>query len=607
MTGLRVKLHVAAALAGLALSATAIGQVTQRVSLSSSSAQGNALSFVTSGVTPDGRLLVFFSDASNLVAGDTNSVRDIFLRDRRSGATELVSVDSKGEQGNSGSNFAVCSADGRYVAFFSFASNLVPGDTNGEGDCFVRDRVLGTTERVSVDSNGIQGDGMSRLIAITPDGRFLAFESDATNLVPLDTNGFDDVFVHDRRTGVTERVSVGPNGVQGNHESNAPRISDDGRFVSFRSRASNLIFGDSNNAYDAFVRDRLTAVTQRVSVAWSGGQSNPQGDDYNVTCGISGDGRFAIFTSRAGNLVPGDSNDQIDLFLRDRIAGTTERVSIGSDGTQGDDDSYLGAVSADGRFVVFPSFARNLVPGGTILGLCYLRDRVAGTTTLVSVDSHGTPANGGCLDVAASITPDGRFVTFDSWASNLVPGDTNGFSDVYIHDRAGRPDFESLCDPGVADVIECPCLNSPSGPARGCDNSSATGGAGLTASGGTFLSSDSLVLTTEGEGATAMSILLQGNGFVPTGTSFGQGVRCVGGTIIRRLFTKAAVGGSISVPDYLAGEPTLSARSLQKGDPILPGESRWYLVYYRDATVLGGCPATSTFNTTLTGQVTWSP
>ena len=164
-----------------------------------------------------------------------------------------------------------------------------------------------------------------------------------------------------------------------------------------------------------------------------------------------------------------------------------------------------------------------------------------------------------------------------------------------------------MCDPGVDGTVSCPCQNDPSSLGRGCDNSSATGGAFISASGLAHLASDSLVFRTIGERPNALSVVMQGNGMIEGGHTYGQGVRCVGGTIIRRLFTKHAIGGTISAPDVVGGDPKVSARSAAKGDPISAGESRYYLVFYRDPIVLGGCPASSTFNCTQTGMVTWSP
>jgi Tol biopolymer transport system component len=176
------------------------------------------------------------------------------------GTTARVSLGPNGVQGNSYSFSPALSADGRFVAFESEASNLVPGDTNGERDVFVHDRQAGTTERVSVRRDGVQVRGSSYRPALSADGRFVAFVSRVHTLVPGDTNNKADVFVRDRRTGTTERVSVGPNGVQGNGRSDFPTLSADGRFVAFESEASNLGPGDTNDAGDVFVR---TLVRQR--------------------------------------------------------------------------------------------------------------------------------------------------------------------------------------------------------------------------------------------------------------------------------------------------------------------------------------------------------
>jgi hypothetical protein len=222
----------------------------------------------------------------------------------------------------------------------------------------------------------------------------------------------------------------------------------------------------------------------------------------------------------------------------------------------------------------------------------------------VNVATGGAQANRDTTN--AWISADGRYVAFQSDASNIVSGDSNATRDIFLRDRDASG-FTSICDPGVAGVSACPCANPPGGPGRGCDNSSATGGAVLSSSGGSFLSSDSLVFKTRGETSTALSIVVQGNAVIPNGVVYGQGVRCLGGTIIRRLFIEQASSGSITAPDFGIGESTISARSAAKGDVIQPGQSRYYLVLYRDAVVPGGCPASSTFNATQTGEVTWSP
>jgi Tol biopolymer transport system component len=225
----------------------------------------------------------------------------------------------------------------------SFSSNLVVGDLNAFPDVFVRDRQTGTTERASVDSAGVEGNDWSESGSISADGRFVAFHSLASNLVAGDTNAIWDVFVHDRQTGTTERVSVDSAGIEGNDASNEPSISGDGRFVAFTSFASNLVAGDTNGDPDVFVRDRLLGTTERVSLSSAGAE----GGHPSTMPSISPDGRFVAFCSRSGNLVPGDTNGNSfeDVFVRDRLLGTTDRVSVGSGGQQGNGPSLRPSIS----------------------------------------------------------------------------------------------------------------------------------------------------------------------------------------------------------------------------------------------------------------------
>ena len=382
-------------------------------------------------ISDSGRYVAFGSVASNLVAGDTNATEDIFVRDLVSGTTERVSVASDGTQGNAQSVFGHgISADGRYVAFTSQASNLVPGDTNETYDVFVRDRVAGATERVNVDSNGTQaGGGSSYGPSISPDGRYVAFVSGAS-LVAGDTNGREDVFVRDRVLGTTERISVASDGTQADNTSSyTPRMSSDGRYVAFASHASNLVAGDTNFELDTFVRDRVAGTTERVSVASDG----TEGDANSIEeLAISADGRYVAFVSHASNLTTGDSNAKADVFVHDWVAGTTERVSVASNGAQGNGHSDGSpSISANGRYVSFSSRASNLVAGDTnLVEDVYLRDRMADTTEQISVGPDGIQGNG--LSAEPTITTDGLSVAFHSAASNLVTGDTNGTRDVLV-------------------------------------------------------------------------------------------------------------------------------------------------------------------------------
>jgi hypothetical protein len=403
---------------------------TTRVSVDSSGVQGNALSGAFS-ISADGRYVGFRSEASNLVSGDTNGFQDVFVRDRQTGTTTRVSVDSSGVEGNWMSDDPLISADGRYVAFSSEASNLVSGDTNDYKDVFVHDRLTGITTRVSVDSNGVEGNEMSVAHSISADGRFVVFESDATNLVVGDTNGCTDIFVHDRVTGATTLVSVDSSGVQGIGPSWHASISADGRYVAFHSEAGNLVSGDTNGYADVFVRDLVAGTTTRVSVNSSGGQASPN----SLAPSISADGRYVAFESDAGNLVIGDANVHRDIFVHDRATGATTLVSVDSSGVQGDLGSSGALISADGRYVIFHSRATTLVSeGGNGSNHVFRHDRLTGITTRVSVDSTGVQGDGD--SGARAISADGRYVSFSSLAGNLVSGDTNGCSDAFVHEMA---------------------------------------------------------------------------------------------------------------------------------------------------------------------------
>src|SRR5439155_952149 len=297
-------------------------QTTVRVSVASDGTEGNDVS-LGSALSADGRFVAFDSAATDLVAGDTNGVSDVFVHDRQTGTTERVSVASVGrsEERSRGHDTIAfrppLPADGRVAAFVGFANNLVASDTNGPTHVVVPDRQTGTTERVSVASGGgTQGNGESSgffaFPALSADGRFVAFQSDATNLVAGDTNGTTDVFVHDRQTATTERVSV-------NGFSAGPALSADGRFVAFHSTGSNLVAGDTNGATDVFVHDRQTGTTERVS----GASDGTQGNDASAGPALSADGGLVAFHSSATNLVAGDANGAYDVFVHDRAVSTT--------------------------------------------------------------------------------------------------------------------------------------------------------------------------------------------------------------------------------------------------------------------------------------------
>lgn len=414
-------------LAGAAGPASAQGL--QRVSVSSAGAEGDAESAVAS-VSADGRRVAFVSLASTLVAGDTNDAFDVFVRDLPSGETTRVSTGPGGAQANGGSGVPSLSGDGRYVAFHSIASNLVAGDTNDSFDVFVHDTLTGETERVSTGAGGAEANWHSLSPSMSADGRHVGFLSRASNLVPGDGNERQDAFVHDTLTSTTTRVSVGPAGAEGDDHSSSAYPSDDGRHVTFGSAATNLVPGDTNGANDVFVRDTVSGVTMRVSTDSDGAQ----GDGPSFAVARSPDGRHVLFDSIATNLVKGDTNGVRDAFLHDLAAGETRRVSVGPGGSEGDGQSFAGAVSEGGRHVVFDSDASNLVDGDTNgVADVFARDLGTGATTRVSVGSAGTEGDGHSL--RPDVSPDGRHIAFDSLATNLVAGDTNGARDVFLLSR----------------------------------------------------------------------------------------------------------------------------------------------------------------------------
>lgn len=310
----------------------------------------------SSWLSANGQYVVFLSFRSNVVPNDTNEIYDLFRLNVATSAIERVNVGNDEAQANSepGSiNSPPMSADGRYVVFISAANNLVPGDTNGGRDVFVRDLELGTTRRVSVTSSGLQANGDSHRASISANGRFVAFTSDADNLVAGDTNQALDVFLHDLQLGTTIRVSLTDADTQAD---GSPVVSADGRFVAFESRATNL--ADGPNERNIFVRDIHLGTTRLVSVQLD----NSQSSGISFSPSISDDGRFVAFASTASHLVSGDTNDQTDIFVRDLHRGVTTRVNLNAEGQQANGHSHSPVISGDGTHLVFHSGANNLVP-----------------------------------------------------------------------------------------------------------------------------------------------------------------------------------------------------------------------------------------------------
>jgi Tol biopolymer transport system component len=446
------KLLAALILAG-ALAIPAAGPpTTTRVSVSSDGTQADRPTF-TAGVSANGRYVLLNSQATNLVPGDTNERWDVFVRDRSSGVTTRVSVSTGGQEAKptddpaGGSTAGAMSASGRLVVFQSDAPNLVPGDTNGTEDVFLHDLGSGVTTRVDVSSAGRQANGWSGRPTISADGRYVAFTSGASNLVRHDTNRLGDVFVRDLATGKTTRVSLTSRGRQarcnlGSCESNGPALSAHGRFVAFESSATNLVPHDTNRLFDVFVRDRRAGKTTRVSVDSHGRQGGADrtmnGSNAAV---ISANGRYVAFHSADSNLVHGDTNGVFDIFAHDRRTGRTTRVSVSTAGRQANQES-LGAasISADGRYVAFTSLASNLVAGDSNdITDVFVHDLTTGETLIASIGQDGNQGDDASATDAVAFSANDHQLVFSSWAANLVGGDTNDVADAFVRDFGGRP------------------------------------------------------------------------------------------------------------------------------------------------------------------------
>ena len=398
--------------------ASAFGETT-RVSINSSGVEGNSGSYLPS-ISSDGRYVAFQSYADNLLVGGTlPNYSNIFVHDRHTGNTELVSIKSNGEQDSNHSERPSLSADGSCVAFESNA-RLVDGDPYGTHDIYVHDRVAHQTILVSLSSTGVQGDSSSYNPSISSDGRYVAFESYAQNLVVDDEQDYkQDIFLHDRQTGQTILVTVDSNGNQADWGGSTPSISYNGRYIAFSSSSTNLVAGDSNGQSDIFVHDQQTGQTTLVSVSSTGELSN-NGSSYPV---ISGDGRYVAFTSKADNLASGDTNGSIDdIYRHDRQTGQTILVSINTQDVEVNTNS---SISFDGRYVAYEA--------GQALHTryIYLHDCQLGETKLVSISSSVELSDGNQED--ASISGDGLYIAFASDAENLVLEDTNHCPDIFVN------------------------------------------------------------------------------------------------------------------------------------------------------------------------------
>jgi Tol biopolymer transport system component len=353
----------------------------------------------------------------------------VFLRDRWAGVTELISVSYTGGEPDNLSYNQALSGDGRYATFISWATNLVPGDNNGEPDIFLRDRQAGTTERISVNSNEIQANGGSGESAVSDDGRIVVFASTATNFVAASTNS-PPIFVRNRELGTTRRLAPNPPWpLSGFNERLS--MSADGRYVAFDAIGPGPL-AERN----VFLHDRTTNTTQRVSVPAHGGVLASSGGAESPA--ISADGRYVAFASQGSDFGPTDPDTDWDVYVWDRTSGAITRESYGyANWVRG--VAYAPSLSGDGRFVSFGSASWNLIEGETIRnsrGNIYTRDRLTGAIERDSATYDGSPPDGS--SIRPMLNRDGRWVVFKSYASNLVSNDNNGVADIFIHDR-GAP------------------------------------------------------------------------------------------------------------------------------------------------------------------------
>lgn len=445
---------------------------TKRISLDASQDDPDGSSFGRS-VSADGALIAYSSDATDLLADpgiDVNGARDVYVRDRAGGVNVLVSVGLDGLAGTgvspaaSASGEPAISADGRYVAFSSDATNLVASDTNNQRDVFVRDLANETTTRISVSTGGQPSNRMSNVPAISVDGRYIAFASLGTTLVTGDTNNVADIFVRDTTLGTTRRVNVTTGGAQAiGGASNRPSISADGNRMVFESLATNLVPGDTKGRSVVYLRDRAALTTTRVSSSSTG--KVPNGSSYLGA--VSGDGTQVVFGSLASNIVTGDTNAMADVFAYDVALGVRSLVSAGPGGTPADGPSYGRALNYDGRYVAFSSDANNFATDGpqSPNSDVFAVDRTTGDVIVITADSSGAKANGDSFKPAMSA--DGTVLAYRSDATDLVvQSDDNGASDVYARTvsivsigEVSVPEGNTTCNHRAKFIVS---LSSPS-------------------------------------------------------------------------------------------------------------------------------------------------
>ena len=418
----------------------------QRVSLDASGVQGNSTS-IESSVSDNGALVAFASAATNLIGGDSNRAYDVFVKTRSSGAIALASSDAAGVIGNGNSRRPVISGNGQFVAFLSDATNLVAGDTNntakdGKYDLFVKTLSGGAIERVNVDSAELEANAGVSDVSISDDGRYVVFTSTASNLIASDTNGVADVFLRDRSLGTTIRISEA-SGVQADAASGSGVISGDGAYIAFASDATNLVGGDVNGATDVFRYTVSGGALALVSVS----TSSVRGTRGSGEPSISDNGRYITFSTDAAEFSGADTNNLYDVYVRDMVGLTTTLVSQSATNNVGNGDSASGVISGDGTKVAFISDATNLIPIDTNNvagdGVADVFVKTLGTGAIDRKNETLSESQVTGASLSPSIDDTGTIVAFSSIASGLVSGDSNNAVDIFATDESCSSDSDS--------------------------------------------------------------------------------------------------------------------------------------------------------------------
>jgi Tol biopolymer transport system component len=408
-----------------------------RVSLGNGDAEGNSGAY-EGAIANNGQIVAFYSDSTNVVPGVDGSNYQIFVRDRRTGAVDIVSTDFNGVEGNDGSYFPCLSANGRIVVYYTDASNIAPDNLVGGSQAMAYDRVTGDAVQVSASPFAEASDGSTDLYDCRPlsaNGRFVVFASSSSNLVEDDTNGFSDIFLRDLAKRTTTRLTLGTAG-EANGNSYYPSISPNGRWVVFSSDASNLIAGDVNIKSDIFLRDLKTGTTEIVSLADD--ESVADGDSEFTGSAVSNNGRWVVFLSAATNLVSGDTNGFRDVFLRDRKERTTKRISVGPGPgfAQGDNNAGTPAITPNGKLVTYWTYASNMIDAADTMSYdTILYDVNTGMSRRVLEALAGGESGGnGNYAYWNQMSANGRWFCDASNSGNIEAGDGNADWDVYLVD-----------------------------------------------------------------------------------------------------------------------------------------------------------------------------